>query len=124
MPYLTFSTEVQDETDKPDRNRQPDEALKSLKKAKWRYNQLIGQYSSEVVHGSPTLDEAYYHFASDLESDTERQHRNKTQVITTLLRSDKTIGEKYQSYWKLLRVNQLWVWVIDNSMSNPSSTIS
>ena len=64
MPYLTFSTEVQDETDKPDRKDEPDGDLERLKKAKERYKQLIRQYRDEVVHGSPTLDEAYYHFTT------------------------------------------------------------
>ena len=116
MPYLTFSTEVQDETDKPDTKDQPEGALERLKKAKGRYKELIRQYRGEVVHGSPTLDEAYYHFASDPQSDANRRNRNETQVVTKSLRSAEKRGDKHLSYWKLLRVNQLWIWVIDDGI--------
>lgn len=116
MPYLTFSTEVQDETDKPDRKDEPDGDLERLKKAKERYKQLIRQYRDEVVHGSPTLDEAYYHFTPDGQSDADRRHRNESQVVTKSLPSAEERGEKHLPYWKLLRVNQLWIWVIDDGI--------
>ncbi|KAK1524027.1 uncharacterized protein CCOS01_09114 [Colletotrichum costaricense] len=45
---------------------------------------LNGYYQSRgsVVHDAPTLDEHYYHFAADEESQRDRGHRNKNQVFT------------------------------------------
>lgn len=63
---------------------------------------------------SPTLDEWYYHFdLDDLESTKDRNQRNGSQVVHNYLPK----GDKKQSHWPLIRVNQLWVWTLGNSMS-------
>ncbi|KAI3527918.1 hypothetical protein CABS03_11814 [Colletotrichum abscissum] len=53
---------------------------------------LNGYYQSRgsVVHDAPTLDEHYYHFAADEESQRDRGHRNKNQVFTKYLQENKT----------------------------------
>ncbi|KAK1503082.1 hypothetical protein CTAM01_05071 [Colletotrichum tamarilloi] len=53
---------------------------------------LNGYYQSRgsVVHDAPTLDEHYYHFAADEESQRDRGHRNKNQVFTKYQQENKT----------------------------------
>ncbi|KAK1448688.1 hypothetical protein CMEL01_08003 [Colletotrichum melonis] len=53
---------------------------------------LNGYYRSRgsVVHDAPTLDEHYYHFAADEESQRDRGHRNKNQVFTKYQQENKT----------------------------------
>ncbi|KAI0885870.1 uncharacterized protein GGS22DRAFT_188159 [Annulohypoxylon maeteangense] len=107
MPYLTFSTEFSTETDQQEAK---------LKEAKTRYESLFNSYKGKVIHGSPTLDEAYYHFSSDEKSQDDKRHRNETQVVTKKMYSTRP------SSWKLLRVNQLWSWVIDKDLLITATT--
>lgn len=60
-----------------------------------------------VIHDAPTLDEHYYHFATDKESQRDRAYRNENQVFTKY-RHQNTIDEP----WRLLRISQLWAWTI------------
>ena len=65
----------------------------------------------EVVHGSRTLDEYYYQFASDKDYQQEDiDKRNRDQVVTRWLHRGKKIDELHS--WVLLRVDQLWLWII------------
>lgn len=107
MPYLSFSKDYHLAKTEGGCD------LESLKTAQAKYNKLLGKYKDEVIHGAPTLDEAYYHFGPDEKSQENRQQRNRDQVVT-----------KWPSYYDpqlhpqhctLLRVNQLWVWVVNNS---------
>ncbi|UQC90706.1 uncharacterized protein CLUP02_16236 [Colletotrichum lupini] len=72
---------------------------------------LNGYYQSRgsVVHDAPTLDEHYYHFAADEESQRDRGHRNKNQVFTKYQQENKT-GEPLG----LIRISQLWAWTIED----------
>ncbi|KAI3551202.1 hypothetical protein CSPX01_01119 [Colletotrichum filicis] len=72
---------------------------------------LNGYYQSRgsVVHDAPTLDEHYYHFAADEESQRDRGHRNKNQVFTKYQQENK-MGEPLG----LIRISQLWAWTIED----------
>lgn len=67
------------------------------------------QRGGSVVHDAPTLDEHYYHFAADEESQRDRGHRNKNQVFTKYQQENKT-GEPLG----LIRISQLWAWTIED----------
>ncbi|SCO82806.1 uncharacterized protein FRV6_07019 [Fusarium oxysporum] len=120
MPYLSFSTycpdgeeyHKEDQTHKSKTHKEEPEVHEACKKAKERYENLLGEYNGSAFHGFPTLDEWYYQFAPDdkskLESEDDRQVRNKSQVITKGL---NPYGIKSE-HWRLLRVNQLWLWAI------------
>ncbi|KAI1071858.1 hypothetical protein LB507_005427 [Fusarium sp. FIESC RH6] len=84
-------------------------------------NTLLDAYKSSTFHEPSTLDEFYYHFADD--STEERNMRNRTQVLTKYLYPD---GLEDRNYWPLLRVSQLWIWIIDDRwlISCTSSTMT
>ncbi|KAM3085736.1 hypothetical protein ACMFMG_002801 [Clarireedia jacksonii] len=65
---------------------------------------------------SRTLDEYYYHSLSDIEK------RNANQVVTRYI--DKVCHENHmeKEQWEILRVDQLWLWVIDEKTIITSST--
>ncbi|KAI8266742.1 hypothetical protein K4K58_009250 [Colletotrichum sp. SAR11_239] len=83
---------------------------KKLSKARKTYQKLLDEYRGKIVHGSSTLDESYYHFGEDPESTKDKTRRNKSQVVTESWQKDTKLG----SYWLLIRVNQLWIWTINN----------
>lgn len=113
MPYLAFSTQHRDDIDLgPTESPNSDKAkLEQVKKASEIHKNHMQCYGGSVVHGSPTLDEWYYHFAEDPESTQERLYRNQSQVVNKNLQVDAN----QLAHWPLLRVNQLWIWTIDNS---------
>lgn len=89
MPYLTFATQ----------NSAMTNSMKPFKDV------------SQVIHGSRTLDEYYYQFASDKDYQQEDiDKRNRDQVVTRWLHRGEGIDD-LQS-WVVLRVDQLWLWVI------------
>ena len=98
MPYITFSTQRNNAT------------------ARDEYHQLLKSYEDAnlVIHGSRTLDEFYYHFESDYKSEKERRRRNKDQVVTAELNAGIDVGKS--DSWTILRVDQLWLWVLNDSM--------
>ncbi|KAM0544379.1 hypothetical protein ACHAPJ_011838 [Fusarium lateritium] len=112
MPYLTFSAHYRDDASlEPVNNTNSEkERLEQLRKAKEKYIGLLQAYDGSVIHGSPTLDEWYYHFADDRESTKDKIYRNQTQVVSKSLEADIS----KLTHWPLLRVNQLWIWTIDN----------
>ncbi|KAK1523984.1 uncharacterized protein CCOS01_09071 [Colletotrichum costaricense] len=61
------------------------------------------------LHRSTTLDEHYYHFATDSESKKDRVKRNESQMVTKHLHG---LVDANDSSWPLLRVSQLWAWTI------------
>lgn len=78
-----------------------------------------------VIHGCPTLDEAYYHFAEDKVSKDDQEYRNRNQVVTKQLNNENPRNQapnqrllesevKVESL-PILRVNQIWIWTIANS---------
>jgi hypothetical protein len=90
MPYLTFSALPTDKS--------PSERSDLDKK-------LMEAYKG-VVHGSRTLDQYYYWSLTD----TETKRRDDDQVVTRYL--DKECKPR-----KLLRIDMLWLWIIDESIS-------
>ncbi|KAF3024990.1 hypothetical protein E8E14_013975 [Neopestalotiopsis sp. 37M] len=83
---------------------------KNLFEKRQRYEALLEEYKDKIVHGSSTLDESYYHFGEDESSLKDRKRRNESQVVTYSWLKDEKLG----SYWPLIRVNQLWIWTIDD----------
>ncbi|CAI6091893.1 unnamed protein product [Clonostachys chloroleuca] len=107
MPYFCFSP--------------MDTSLAKFKEEQEKHHELLNIYKDSAIHGSPTLDEWYYHFGPD--SDKEKDHRNRDQVVFKFLKGAKDIkspapSEKDekdsdgQSADTFIRVNQLWVWTI------------
>ncbi|KAK7408038.1 hypothetical protein QQX98_009811 [Neonectria punicea] len=113
-----------------------DQEEADLRGAYGAYNDLLTCYEDTVIHGSATLDESFYHFSSrqqkptqqqeaqhddqeydDQEHDDQehaaqqedRQRRNENQVVTKGIHPE---GVTEKSCWTLVRVNQLWVWII------------
>lgn len=82
------------------------------------YQGLLKAYKGDLIHGSRTLDESYYHSLADME---DMNHRNSDQVVTKRaqhLRIKAKEGKrpnKSLSKLPMLRVDQLWLWVIDES---------
>ncbi|KAF4475281.1 Ankyrin-1 [Colletotrichum fructicola Nara gc5] len=105
-----------------------------FEKASEDYRMLFKAYQhhkNSVIHKSPTLDEWYYHFDDDKTSSLDKRERNKTQVVTKFIsdaKNSQSGDQKIESFtgegstkpelenspWTLLRVNQLWVWTVDN----------
>jgi hypothetical protein len=141
MPYLTFATyrkpdkklddkQSEDkklEDTKPE-NKEPKDKNEELSNAYPPYDNGRNGSKSEakndwkVLHESRTLDQFYYHSLKDT---TER---DASQVITryvdNLTRpkpSDRSKLEQWEilrsklEQWEILRVDQLWLWVIDES---------
>lgn len=88
MPYLTFATRSTDE------------------ERKKRYDKLEEQYKNKVLHGPRTLDQFYYYSLSDT------SHRDDTQVVSRYFEEHSGSEKKPK---KILEVDQLWLWVIDES---------
>ena len=81
------------------------------------YRELLDLYKDEncKLHGSRTLDESYYHSVSDEDQEAIRDmdRRNADQVVTKRVQDffhppDPTSRD-------ILRVGQLWLWIIDES---------
>ncbi|KAI8674225.1 hypothetical protein NCS55_00745400 [Fusarium keratoplasticum] len=77
------------------------------------YYGLLKCYEGNVIHGSATLDE-FFDGSSRLTQQQaplheDRPQRNEHQVVTKSIHPE-SVAER--SDWTLVRVNQLWVWVI------------
>lgn len=142
MPFLSFSTEWI-----PGRAEDISEKLNPARK---KYDDLMPQPSSNptepqvaypVAHGCPTLDEAFYHFAEDQQSQDEARLRNEGQVVWKELKilensqktgkhrssdsgvlSDHSTATSFEEdeseqphAQTILRVSQLWIWTIGES---------
>lgn len=85
---------------------------------------LFEAYKESVIHDATTLDEHYYHFASDKNSKSDQSLRNHTQVVTKYLYPDSLIPEGLDDIgsWRILRVSQLWAWTIGDSKSSAPYT--
>lgn len=128
MPYLSYSmhcceTDNDGEDEEcnecgnshgPPKTQDPieQELRERCHNARQNSKQLLGCYKGHTIHRSSTLDEWYYHFPSDLDSQNDRKDRNKTQVATKGL----SITPENGIHWPLIRVNQLWLWTIGESM--------
>lgn len=118
MPYLFFSTYHKIESQQPSQERSSIKARQRganhsdpILEEVGRRRRLFEAYENEVVHQPSTLDEFYYHFAADPDSIHDRTERNESQVVTKYLWDEG----KGTDTWPLLRVSQLWIWVIADS---------
>ncbi|KAJ4127978.1 hypothetical protein NW768_008261 [Fusarium equiseti] len=118
MPYLCFSTHYREST-KPQAKPPGFE----------NYHSLLNAYSSSVIHESPTLDEWYYNFTNeryghdlDSKANNDRISRNEDQVVTKFLK--ELIRTEDEDHFTLLRVNQIWIWVVGNKWILSASSCS
>ncbi|KAG5804597.1 hypothetical protein H9Q74_012397 [Fusarium xylarioides] len=119
MPYLSFSTyhaqdkkvsgSNKDMSRSPDSIKNQDPRATAANDRRDNRKQLIDAYKGRPIHASSTLDEYYYQFANDADSERDRDDRNEDQVVTKYL---PKIENKDRAIWPLLRVNQLWAWTI------------
>lgn len=120
MPYLTFSARPTDKI--PSEGSEPGNDSKLGKTAapenrstkssepftaSYLDKKLMEAYKGRVVHGSRTLDQYYYWSLTD----EETKRRDNDQVVTRYLEDKKCATSK------LLRIDMLWLWVIDESIS-------
>jgi len=78
------------------------------------YQKLIDAYENKIVHGSHTLDEYFYHSVSDEANQRDLKRRNKTQITSKRI-LDATVNRGYPGDWTIIRVDHLWLWIVDNS---------
>jgi hypothetical protein len=115
MPYLYFSTYHQNESGEQMAGTESPSGLEKKVQGEITARQgLFNTYKNSVIHQPTTLDEFYYQFASDKDSFEDRNTRNKDQVVTKYLR--RGVDMEKERFWPLLRVSQLWIWTIDESM--------
>ncbi|RYP13074.1 hypothetical protein DL767_010947 [Monosporascus sp. MG133] len=95
MPYVNFAIQVKEDKEN---------------EHKTSYQALLDLYKDETIHGSRTLDEFYYQFNPDKGDNPEDiNRRNKDQIVTKELHDDNCDN---LDEWILLRVDQLWLWII------------
>lgn len=124
MPFVSVSTyhkehPVSQQNTNTDERNVPATTGQSSKDARGTmqdhdHQKLLRAYKDHVMHSSPTLDEYYYQFGTDGLSQKDRDLRNEEQVVTRSLLKE---GEKKGDSWRLLRVNQLWVWTFGDGKS-------
>lgn len=130
MPYLSYSMhswKFDDDKNDEERSRHTKEHFRTpaqgpRERVAEKYDDdrkkdehLLYCYKKHVIHAPATLDEWYYHFPIDDDSQNDRRHRNETQVVSEhMLEGTRAV---YGSHWPLVRVNQLWMWNIDKSMT-------
>ncbi|CAH0054474.1 unnamed protein product [Clonostachys solani] len=108
MPYLLFSTQCRQGNGNNDHTAKT--ACVNCKDSQEKCDSLLGAHPNSAVHTSPTLDEWYYGFTQGDEFSKDKNYRNENQVATRELVGD--VNEL--AHWPLLRVNQLWIWTLDN----------
>ncbi|KAL9109115.1 MAG: hypothetical protein Q9227_006206 [Pyrenula ochraceoflavens] len=101
MPYITFGKHY------------PDHAQVLCKET---YKQLIDAYNGKIIHKSRSLDQFYY---QTLENMSER---DADQVATRYITGKRETEVQKLSDWTILRVDQLWLWVIDEETIVTCST--
>lgn len=94
MPYLTLGTYPRVDSDcNTDRSDKFEESISN-------YN------SRQIKHKSMTLDQYYYPTIANSDE------RDNDQVLSKFLNEKDGLGRK-----KILLVNQIWIWIIDESMA-------
>jgi hypothetical protein len=120
MPNLYFSTYHRSERhDQIEPSTLPSEPEKRVLAEINMRQKLFEAYKDSVIHQPTTLDEFYYQFSLEKDSIEDKNLRNRNQVVTKYLRRG---GIEKQRHWPLLRVSQLWVWTIDESVSHMASS--
>lgn len=140
MPYLTFGTYKTSVTAQEDRNKLLLKAYSSSEENERDHNEnsftekprsssrvkddtkpkddnnaaggtANGRGKNAILHGSRTLDEFGYYSLINTDD------RDKDQVVTRYLEPDRQKGRVNDpgQEWPILRVDQLWLWVIDES---------
>ncbi|KAH0565988.1 hypothetical protein GP486_000615 [Trichoglossum hirsutum] len=117
MPYITFSSldhfSKEDETSKDKKKQKDEDHAAESNEAAYVLNldsELMEAYRGQVVHTSRSLDQYYYSSLLDT------KFRDSDQVVTRYFRDKQ--GERK----RMLRVDQLWLWVIDENTIITSST--
>jgi hypothetical protein len=77
----------------------------------------MSAYQGKVVHASQTLDQFYYHSLSNTDE------RDVDQVVTRYIEGTKQ-KDKWGNNLTILRVDQLWLWVVDNSKNFLSDLVA
>ncbi|KAI0459738.1 hypothetical protein F5B21DRAFT_254741 [Xylaria acuta] len=87
------------------------------------YQKLIKAYKEGggILHCSQTLDEYFYHSLSDKAAQTDLELRNQTQVTSKRILEVGPHGG-CQGDWTIIRVDHLWLWIIDDKNIISSST--
>ncbi|KAI9646501.1 hypothetical protein NHQ30_004494 [Ciborinia camelliae] len=118
MPYLTFSKYYKpgsEPTEPTEPSKKVDKLFKAYQIQNRNDNKDNGESTStnnsKILHSSRTLDQFYYH------SMTNTDDRDSSQVVT------RYAGRKPEAKaWDILRVDHLWLWVIDEKTIITSST--
>lgn len=80
-----------------------------------KYTELSKVYTGSLLHGPRSLDRFYYNALAD----DKMKDRDRSQVVTRGLLKEDLIAEGMvvdrNTKWPYLTVDQLWVWVIDDS---------
>jgi hypothetical protein len=73
---------------------------------------MLAEDADNIVHGPRTLDEFYYHSCEEKNLREDILRRNEDQILSKTIHGSLA---DLQS-WVLINVDQLWIWVIDESM--------
>ncbi|KAJ8133086.1 hypothetical protein O1611_g544 [Lasiodiplodia mahajangana] len=87
------------------------------------YQKLIEAYkeSGAILHVSQTLDEYFHHSFPDQAAQEDLRYRNRTQVTSKRIR-DVGLHGNGRVDWTIIRVDHLWIWIIDDKTIISSST--
>ncbi|KAI9869299.1 MAG: hypothetical protein M1813_000088 [Trichoglossum hirsutum] len=117
MPYLTFSTldHLLQEAKASKEGKQPKDESHATEINEAAYalsldEELMKAYEGQVVHKSRSLDQYYYSSLSDT------KFRDSDQVVTRYFKDKEGVKKR------MLRVDQLWLWIIDENTIITSST--
>ncbi|KAJ9626131.1 hypothetical protein H2204_010082 [Knufia peltigerae] len=144
MPYVTFAEYTPAEACSWQRSSSSDSGSddgSTLGEDLKKYQRLLEIYHDKIIHGSRTLDESYYENLSNMKERNEDQvvtkyfdkHSQQPQESSLVQTSGpsqagharqmaSTTGRVRDSPIKILRVDQLWLWVIDHETVISSST--
>jgi hypothetical protein len=104
MPYVAFAAHPINEMNENDMTEIPKNSHQPInKEGENETNNSPDKSDRPMVHGSQTLDQFYYRSVPDTTDRDERQ---------VVLRYQKEEEEK-----RILRVDHLWLWVIDHRMT-------
>lgn len=111
IPYLTFSTYSETGAELTKSGKKVEKLLKAYgiqnKNDNEDSDMATGNDSRRIIHSSRTLDQFYYHSLKDTKS------RDSDQVVTRYTHYESRVDKALD----ILRVDELWLWVIDEGMS-------
>ncbi|KAI0095733.1 hypothetical protein GGR51DRAFT_544735 [Nemania sp. FL0031] len=87
------------------------------------YQKLIDAYKDRgsILHVSRTLDEYFHYSFPDKDAQEDLDYRNRTQVISKRIQ-DIRAQNGCPGDWTIIRVDHLWLWIIDEKTIISSST--